>query len=345
MTTTIHPLIRFAVFGFGHIGRRHAALIAANSSAELVAVVDIREEVTQLPDYPDTVPFFDSVHAFISSGIPTDIVVLALPNGIHTSMALVCIQEGWHVVIEKPMGLDVASCEAVLQAAAAKNRQVFVVKQNRYSPQVKWLKEVVSGGILGNITLIQINCFWNRDDRYYLQQNNTWRGTDNLDGGVLFTQFSHFIDILYWVFGKIQVETAYMDNMTHRGITDFADTGVVTFKLSNGGIGALQFTTSVWDQNLESSITVIGQHGTLKLGGQYMDSVEFCHIKGYKLPDLPAANPPNNYGSYQGSAANHYYVIDNVIRTLKGEEAAATSGTEGLAVVQIICDMMAAANK
>jgi UDP-N-acetyl-2-amino-2-deoxyglucuronate dehydrogenase len=337
--------VRFALIGFGHIGRRHAAIIMANPSAELVAVIDIQETVRMHPEFPDKVPFFTSVHDFIHAGISTHVVVLALPNGLHTSMALTCINAGMHVIIEKPMGLDVPSCEAVLQAATNHDKKVFVVKQNRYSPQVKWLKEVVSSGVLGKIVLLQVNCFWNRDRRYYEQPGNTWRGTADLDGGVLFTQFSHFIDIMYWIFGDIDVLSATMDNKTHEGITAFADTGVVTFSLQNGGLGVLQFTTSVWDRNLESAITIIGEHGTVKLGGQYMDTVNYCHIQGYKMPDLPPANPPNNYGTYQGSAANHYYVIENVIQTLHGEETVATSGEDGLAVVRIICHMMAAAGK
>jgi predicted dehydrogenase len=156
------------------------------------------------------------------------------------------------------------------------------------------------------------------------------------DGGPLFTQFSHFIDIMYWLFGDIDDIRARFWNFNHQHNTEFEDSGHLNFKFKRGGMGSFNYTTSVWDQNLESSLTIIGEKGSIKVGGQYMEKVEVCHVEGYEMPELPAANPPNDYGPYKGSAANHSFVIENVVDTLLGNDTATTNALEGLKVVEII---------
>ena len=155
-------------------------------------------------------------------------------------------------------------------------------------------------------------------------------------GGTLFTQFSHFIDLLYWVFGDITDIKASFSSFNHQQLTEFEDSGVINFRFVKGGIGSINFSTSVWDKNLESSMTVIGSNGSVKVGGQYMDKVEYCHIKGYEMPELKPTNPPNDYGPYKGSAANHHYVIQNVVDVLNGKATITTNALEGLKVVDII---------
>ena len=206
--------------------------------------------------------------------------------------------------------------------------------QNRYSPPSIWLKEVVENKIIGDIFLVQVNCFWNRDERYY--KKGSWKGTQDLDGGTLFTQFSHFIDIIYWLFGDIDNIQGKFNDYTHKENTDFEDSGVVSFDFINGGMGCLNYSTAVWGANLESSITIIGSKGSVKVGGQYMNEVEFCNIKDYNMPELKPSNPPNDYGLYKGSAANHHFIIENVVDTLKGNNSATTNALEGLKVVEII---------
>jgi UDP-N-acetyl-2-amino-2-deoxyglucuronate dehydrogenase len=206
--------------------------------------------------------------------------------------------------------------------------------QNRYSPPAAWLKRVVDEGRLGQVYVVQLNCFWNRDERYYTP--GSWHGTRALDGGTLFTQFSHFVDLLYWVFGDIENIQARFQNFNHQQLTEFEDSGLVTFDLVRGGSGTLQYSTAVWDRNLESSLTVVAERGSLRLGGQYMDKVEYCHLQDYQLPELPPTNPANQYGAYQGSAANHVHVIENVVDTLHHGSQATTNALEGLKVVEII---------
>ena len=179
---------------------------------------------------------------------------------------------------------------------------------------------------MGEIFMVQLNCYWNRDNRYY--KKGGWKGTQELDGGTLYTQFSHFIDIMYWLFGDIDNIQGKFKDFIHQHSTDFEDSGFVSFDFVNGGMGSLNYSTAVANQNLESSMTIIGENGSVKIGGQYMNDVE--------MPVLAASNPANDYGPYKGSAANHNYVISNVIDGVKGRKSPTTNALEGMKVVEII---------
>lgn len=157
-----------------------------------------------------------------------------------------------------------------------------------------------------------------------------------MDGGTLFTQFSHFIDIMYWVFGDIADIQGKFADFCHQQSTDFEDSGMVNFRFLKGGMGCINYSTAVWDCNMESSITITGSKGSLKIGGQYMNEVEYCHIKDYVMPQLEESSPANDYGSYKGSASNHHFIIRNVIETLQGRTTITTNALEGLKVVEII---------
>ncbi|MGV3630932.1 MAG: Gfo/Idh/MocA family protein [Bacteroidota bacterium] len=325
--------IKFAVIGAGHIGKRHAEMIKRDPEAELVAMVDVRSREECGAETFD-VPFFSSTEELLSSGLDFDVVNVCTPNGLHAEQAIAALEHKKHVVCEKPMGLSKDSCEKVIFKSLQMSRQVFCVMQNRYSPPSEWIKSIVDNGTLGNIFMVQLNCYWNRDDRYY--KKGGWKGTQDLDGGTLFTQFSHFIDIMYWLFGDIDNIQGKFADFSHQNTTDFEDSGFVSFDFVNGGMGCINYSTSVQDKNLESSITIIGSKGSVKIGGQYMNEVEICNIPGYEMPELEPTNPGNDYGAYKGSAANHNYVISNVIQTLKGKTTATTNALEGLKVVEII---------
>ncbi len=325
---------KFAIVGCGHIGRRHAHMIKSTAGAELVGLVDVREELKEELENEFSVPFFSSEDALYQSGIEIHVVNICTPNGLHASQSLKALKQNCHVVCEKPMGLTKAECEEVLFQSLQSQRLVFCVMQNRYSPPSVWLKELVQSGKLGNIYMVQINCYWNRDERYYTGKN--WKGKKELDGGTLFTQFSHFIDIMFWLFGDIGNIQGKFNDFNHQELTDFEDSGFVNFSFLKGGMGSINYSTSVWDSNMESSLTIVAQHGSVKVGGQYMDQVEYCHVKDYEMPVLAPSNPPNDYGNYKGSAANHHYVIQNVLDTLEGRTIATTNALEGLKVVDII---------
>ncbi|MCD7711596.1 MAG: Gfo/Idh/MocA family oxidoreductase [Firmicutes bacterium] len=327
--------IRFAVVGCGHIGKRHAEMITRDPDAELVALCDILSvEELAIESYP--VPFFRDFSRLLTNDLSLDVITICTPNGLHASMAIQAIEAGYHVVIEKPVALTSGDAEKIVFTSLRYNRQVFCVMQNRYSPPSIWLKELIDSGRLGRIHMVQMNCYWNRDDRYY--KPGSWHGDTELDGGTLFTQFSHFIDIMYWLFGDICHIQARFADFNHGHSTDFEDSGIVSFDFVNGGVGVLNYSTAVWDKNLESSMLIVAENGSVKVGGQYMNEITYCHVKDYQMPVLPPTNPGNDYGAYKGSAQNHNFVIRNVVRVLSGStpEPITTNVMEGLKVVDII---------
>ena len=331
--------IRFAVVGMGHIGKRHAEMVLRQTGCELVACADVRS--AEDCGYVGEEPFYNSLQDLLSAhASELDVLCVCTPNGLHAQQALAALESDLHVVIEKPMALNRQDGEDVLHAALARGKQIFCVMQNRFSPPSIWLKEIINESRLGQIYMVEVQCFWNRDDRYY--GKIPWKGTRELDGGTLFTQFSHFVDIMYWLFGDIHKIQSRFADYNHSHNTAFEDSGLVTFEFVKGGMGCFNFSTAVHQQNFESSLTIVGEKGTVKVGGQYMNEVEYCEIEGYEMPRLPEANPANDYGHYKGSAANHGYVFENVIQALSGGGHIATNALEGLKVVDIIERMYAA---
>lgn len=335
---TLENKVNFAIVGMGHIGKRHAAMIKRHPEAQLLGFFDIQSREKLGLEAFEEVPFFDNIESMLQALPAIEVVCICTPNGLHSQQALEVLDGRKHVVVEKPMGLTKADCEKVIYKALNVSRQVFCVMQNRYSPPSVWIKEVIDQNLLGDIYMVQINCYWNRDDRYYFRngEKHPWKGTTELDGGTLFTQFSHFIDIMYWLFGDITNTQAKFKDFQHQHSTEFEDSGFVSFDFVNGGIGSINYSTALYEQNMESSLTVIGSKGSVKIGGQYMNEVEYCNIQNYEMPELPEANPANDYGAYKGSAANHVYVIENVVDVLKGRKSITTNALEGLKVVEII---------
>ncbi len=247
-------MVKFAVVGSGHIGKRHAEMIMRNPNAQLTAMCDIRSK----EDCENTfeVPFFHSIEEMLNASPDTDVVCVCTPNGLHAPHAMKALDAGMNVVIEKPMGLTKKECEEVMFKALNRSKQVFCVMQNRYSPPSEWLKNIIDENKLGEIYMVQTNCYWNRDDRYY--KKNHWKGTLDLDGGTLFTQFSHFVDLMYWLFGDIQNIKGILKDYKHAHNTQFEDSGFFNFEFVNGGIGSFNFSTAINEKNFESSMTIIG---------------------------------------------------------------------------------------
>jgi UDP-N-acetyl-2-amino-2-deoxyglucuronate dehydrogenase len=231
------------------------------------------------------------------------------------------------------MALTVQDCGEMIKAAEKANRRLFAIKQNRFNPPVVAIKNAMDEGRLGKIYSIQLSCFWNRNVDYY---HNSWKGTLNLDGGTLYTQFSHFIDLLYWMIGDVKQVKAMMNNSNHQGIIEFEDTGVVILEFYNGAIGTINYTVNSYKKNMEGSLTIFGEKGTVKIGGQYLNELEYQEIDGFRIENLPEGNKANNYGNYQGSMSNHDKVYDNLIEVLQNNGSISTSSFEGLKTVEII---------
>ena len=324
--------IRFAIVGCGHIGKRHAEHI--NKLGELVAVCDIKyENAIQLSEMYKCKSYSD-IDILLEKSKDVDIVSVCTPNGLHAEHTIRSLKKGKHVLCEKPMALKTSDCQEMIETSIKFNRKIFVVKQNRFNPPIVALKNIIKENRLGKILNVQLNCFWNRTDDYYTKSD--WKGKKTLDGGVLFTQFSHFIDLIYWLVGDVIKTSAFLRNFTHHNTIEFEDSGVVILEFTNGAIGSINFTIDSFKKNMEGSITIFGEKGTVKVGGQYLNVLEYQSIHDYIISDIPESRPANDYGFYQGSMSNHDKVIENVIHVLNENGKIATTGEEGLKTVEII---------
>ncbi|MFC4261432.1 Gfo/Idh/MocA family protein [Ferruginibacter yonginensis] len=327
--------IKFAIIGCGRIGSRHAIQIAAQ--AKLIAVCDIDLQKAQNLAQQYGAKAYDNIHTLLTNEPTIEVVSICTPNGLHAPQTIAALQSKKHVLCEKPLSISVATAAQMLQTAAANHQKLFVVKQNRYNPPIIFLKKLIDDGALGKINSFQINCFWNRPTAYY----QDWKGTKELDGGTLYTQFSHFIDLMYWLLGDVATVQTTVANFLHPTIA-FEDTGMVIFNMQNGAIGTLNYTVNSFDTNMEGSITVFGEKGTVKVGGQYLNELEYCNVQNVEVPTLPKGNPSNSYGFYQGSMSNHDKVYENIIAALQNNEHEVASGEDGLRTVVIIEKIYAA---
>jgi UDP-N-acetyl-2-amino-2-deoxyglucuronate dehydrogenase len=262
--------IKFGIIGCGRIAQRHAEHIS--KKGVLVAVCDVVAEKANKLAAAYAAKAYYSIEELLKSGESIDVLSVCSPNGLHAQHAIHALNAGFHVLCEKPMALSVADCGEMIKAAERSNKRLFAIKQNRFNPPVEAVKKAMDEGRLGRIYSIQLSCFWNRNPDYY---HNSWKGTLKLDGGTLYTQFSHFIDLLYWMVGDIKQVKAMMANYSHQGIIEFEDTGVVLLEFYNGAIGTINYTVNSYQKNMEGSLTIFGEKGTVKIGGQYLNELEY----------------------------------------------------------------------
>lgn len=331
--------IKFGVIGIGHIGARHVDAIVKNKNSELIAVADklsfndLEKKRNRDLSFLKKCQFYNNLND-IYQNPDIDVLNICSPNGLHYEMAKKSITNGKHVLIEKPMTLRSKHANFLVEHAKKNKKFVFCVMQNRFSPTIMWLKKIIDKKRLGEIFSVHVNCFWNRNKNYY--ESSDWHGKLDLDGGPLFTQFSHFIDILCWLFGDfLNINTEFIKFRESKFI-DFEDSGLLRFDFSSGPKGTLNYSTSIWDKNFESSIIVNAERGTVKIGGQYMDKLQYCHVENYETPTFNQGLSCNDYGTYKGSAANHDKVIENIINVILHNAEIATSGSEGAKIVEII---------
>jgi UDP-N-acetyl-2-amino-2-deoxyglucuronate dehydrogenase len=322
-------LTNFAIIGCGRIAARHAAQIARLGNLKAVCDIDPKR-AKAFSELFNTTPYF-SIEELLTNETGLDVISICSPNGLHAEHSIKALNAGNNVLCEKPLSINVADGKAMIQAAEKAGKRLWVVKQNRYNPPVAFLKNLIDTNALGKIYSFQINCFWNRPEAYYTD----WKGKKEMDGGTLFTQFSHFIDLLYWLLGDVADTKSITKNFAHPAI-EFEDTGAVLFSMKSGAIGSLNYTVNSFDKNMEGSITIFAEKGTLKIGGQYLNELEYCQVSGITAPVLPKGNRANEYGLYQGSMGNHDKVYENLILALKDPAHSFASAYEGLKTVEII---------
>lgn len=324
-----HMDVRFAIIGCGRIGKRHAE--QAIKVGTLVAVCDINEErANEFAACYDAKAYY-SLEKLLSTEKTITVISICTPNGLHASHSILSLNAGLNVLCEKPLCISVDDGKQMIKTAVNSGNKLFVVKQNRYNPPIVFLKNLIENDKLGKIYSFQLNCFWNRPNAYYTD----WKGTKKLDGGTLYTQFSHFIDLLYWLLGDVAMVKSSIKNFAHAGI-EIEDSGAAIIEMKSGAIGTLNYTVNAFEKNMEGSFTVFAEKGTVKVGGQYLNELEYCKVEGINEPNLPKGNPANGYGFYQGSMSNHNEVYENIVRALQNPTHDVASGEEGLKTVEII---------
>lgn len=333
--------LKFGIVGCGRIADRHAGHISRLGS--LVAVCDINLSKAQHLGETHGASYYASIEEMLSNNGDMDVVSVCSPNGLHAAHSIQALKAGFHVLCEKPMAINAYDCGEMIKTAESANRRLFIVKQNRFNPAVSVIKQALDDGKLGKLHSIQLSCFWNRNFNYY--ENSDWKGSKEMDGGTLFTQFSHFVDLLYWMVGDVESAQAVIENYMHNGVIEFEDTGVATLKFHSGAIGTINYTVNSYGKNMEGSLTLFGEKGTVKIGGQYLNKLEYQNIENFEIGELPEGNPANEYGDYQGSMSNHDKVYENVIDVLSNGGEIAANGFEGLKTVEIIEKIYNAASK
>ncbi len=324
--------IRFAVVGCGNIGSRHLHHITSNPGAELVALCDSDEAVCSKYASQHGVPGFTRYDQMLEES-QFDVVSICTPHALHAPMTIEAIDAGRHVLVEKPMALTVDDALRMKSAAADKGLHLMMVWQNRYNVPVQLTYNALRERRLGRIFMVNCSVLWNRPQHYY--DSSPWRGSRKLEGGALFTQCSHFVDLLIHFFGEIETVNSVGDTKNHA--IEVEDCGAAILQFHSGVLGTLSYTTCVHNKNYEGSITIVGEKGTIKIGGEYLNTIEFWNVEGYPLPrSVQFTDKPNKYSSYSGSASNHDKVIADVIATLTDRVPRIPGWDDGHRVVKAI---------
>jgi UDP-N-acetyl-2-amino-2-deoxyglucuronate dehydrogenase len=319
--------LRFALVGCGRIGEKHASIIT--KLGKLEAVIDVFPDRAQKFALLYNAKGYNSINTFLAQESKVDVVVICTPNGLHAEHAIACLASGMNVLLEKPVALYGEDIIAIQAAESTSGKLVFPVMQNRFNTALITIKYLLDNGLLGKVFSFQINCFWNRPASYY---ENSWHGDKDLDGGVLYTQLSHFIDILSWYFGDCIDAKGFVTKLSTKEM-NFEDTGNFVLKYANGIIGSVNYTVNTEPANIEGSVALQTEKGTIKIGGTYLNKVEI-NTTSYQLGvELSSAN---EYGSYMGSGAYHEAIYKNLLHLFHEHSQYYTSLEEAAITIRAI---------
>jgi UDP-N-acetyl-2-amino-2-deoxyglucuronate dehydrogenase len=322
--------IRFALVGCGRISANHVEALRQHAGrAELVAVCDNRPEALAAAVAKTGAQGFASLDALLA-GSNADIVVLATPSGLHPRQAMRAAQAGRHVLTEKPMATKWDEGMQMVRVCREAGVKLFVVKQNRLNPTLQLLKGAVDAGRFGQIVMATVNVFWTRPQSYY--DDAPWRGRWDLDGGAFLNQASHYVDMVDWLVGPVDSVHAYTATLA-RDI-EAEDTGVMSLRLRRGGLASVNVTMLTHGKNFEGSITILGEKGTVRVGGVAVNQIQHWEFADQRPEDEQVKSASYATPSVYGPGHPLYY--DNVIGTLRGEQHAEVDGYEGLRSLEVV---------
>ena len=322
--------IRFALVGCGRISANHFnAFEKLGSECELVAVCDTNPDAltaavgrTGARGYADYGEMLGNTDA--------DIIVITTPSGLHPQQAIQAFEAGFHVVTEKPMATRLSDGEAMVKAADKAGKRLFVVKQNRLNATLQLLKRAIDEKRFGKICMVSLNVFWTRPQSYY-DQGNGWRGTWEFDGGAFMNQASHYVDLMEWLIGPVERVQTMLS--THRDI-ETEDTGVMNIRWRNGALGSMAVTMCTYPKNLEGSITILGETGTVRIGGVAVNDIQEWNFADSRDYDDQVKNA--NYETTSVYGFGHPLYYKNVIDVMRGDAQPVTDGREGLKSLELL---------
>lgn len=321
--------VRVALVGCGRISRNHFDAIAKVGDLQLVAVADTKHERAAQIGEVAGVPAFGSLEQMLAA-VPSDLVSVCTPSGLHSAHGITAARAGRHVLTEKPMAISLADADALVQACDTAGMHLFVVKQNRLNPPIQLLKRAIDKGRFGRIFMANVTVRWTRPQEYY--DAESWRGTWEFDGGAIMNQASHYVDLMQWLVGP--VESVMAKTATQARRIEAEDSGVAVLKFRSGALGVLEVNVLTFPRNLEGSITILGEKGSVKIGGTAVNRVEHWVFESYddddKLVEAANTNPPSVYGfGHEG-----YY--RNLLPVLRGAAAPDTDGRAGRKSLELI---------
>lgn len=324
-------MLKFAIVGCGRISHRHAQLLGQRqvSGAELVGVCDIDPARAKAAGEQQRVPFFADMDELVTSTKP-DVVVVLTPSGMHAEHVIRLAKHRKHIVCEKPMALTLESADAMIRACDAAGVKLFVVKQNRFNLPVQKLRDSLERGRFGKLVMGTVRVRWCRPQEYYDQ--DAWRGTWAHDGGVLANQASHHIDLLEWMMGD--VESVFARSRTALVKVETEDTAVAVLQFSSGALGVIEATTATRPKDLEGSISVLGEGGSVEIAGFAVNEVRTWNFVKREPGDEEVSkfsvNPPNVYGF------GHHAYLEHVVDCIRNDKAALVDGLEGRRSLELI---------
>ncbi len=321
--------IRFALIGCGRISKNHfASLTQHKDRAELVDVCDIDEDALAFAASEQKVKGHRSLDELLAQ-TNADVAILTTPSGLHPRQAVTCFDAGLHVVSEKPMATRYQDGVMMVKAADQAKKRLFVVKQNRRNATLQLLKRALMEKRFGQIYMVHLNVFWTRPQSYYDQGG--WRGKWEMDGGAFMNQASHYVDLLEWLIGPVQSVQAMTS--THRDI-EAEDTGVLNVRWRHGALGSMAVTMCTYPNNLEGSITILGEKGTVRIGGMAVNEIQQWQFSDVRDYDEKVKNA--NYETTSVYGFGHPLYYENVIDVLRGQAEPETDGREGLKSLELL---------
>jgi predicted dehydrogenase len=328
----------FGIWGFGHIAPRHVEAIGSSDVGKVVAGYDNAAAGRQKMEGHGIDCIYGDVDAFLAN--PFRIAVICTPSGLHASHTLAALKAGKDVVVEKPLALSIEDAMTMMVTAKDVGRRLFLVKQNRFNPAVLAVRQLMQSGGLGKILSVSVNGFWNRPSAYY---QSSWKGTKALDGGILYNQFSHFIDLLIWFFGPLEAVAGIAANRHKGGNIEFEDVFTGLARTTDGAPVDMHFTVNAARHNMEGAITIFGAEATVKIGGNYLDELKYAAFESKEMADmfeLEHERIKRNSSELQG----HRAVYLNVRDTLEGRSREHVSPEDGLRCISLIASMYAVCN-